>query len=107
MDELPHGTAMLKQLLGVSWRSLIVGAVADSHEFFSAEFLEEMECCSPFRFKFLRARRERLTDRQGLYAVLFDAFLEVPDGQEGKIPLPVRAHPPGALLTSSTTSLTT
>ena len=104
MDDLPHGTTMLKELLRGSWRSLIVGAVADSHEFFSAEFLEDMERCSPFRFKFLRARRERLTSRQGLYAVLFDAFLEAPDGDEGEIPCPCPRLP---VLTSSPASLTT
>ncbi len=63
-----QGTAMLKNLLRTSWRSLIVGAVADSHEFFSAEFLREMEQCSPFRFEFLRARRGRLASREGLFA---------------------------------------
>jgi hypothetical protein len=80
MDDLPNGTEMLKNLLRMSWRSLIIGAVADSHEFFSSGFLDEMERCSPFRFGFLRARRERLTTRQGLYAVLFDAFLETREG---------------------------
>ena len=40
----------------MSWRSLIIGAVANSHEFFSPAFLEEAERWSPFRFAFLRAR---------------------------------------------------
>ena len=35
MDRLPHGSETLKELLKMSWRSLIIGAVADSHEFFS------------------------------------------------------------------------
>ena len=90
MERLPNGSAMLKELLRMSWRSLIIGAVADSHACFSSEFLREAERCSPFRFQFLRARRERLASRQGLYANLFDAFLEVPDGdallpQEGPL----------------------
>jgi hypothetical protein len=60
----------------MSWRSLIVMAVAQAHEFFSPAFLAEMEQKSPFRFGFLRARQKRLAGRRGLYANLFDAFLE-------------------------------
>jgi len=88
MDDLPHGTKLLKELMKMSWRSLIIGAVANSHQFFSPAFLKEAERCSPFRFEFLRARRDRLTSRQGLYALLFDAFLEAPEGDDGEIPLP-------------------
>ena len=76
MDRLPHGDPVLKALLRMSWRSLIIRAVADSHRFFSSEFLEQAERCSPFRFEFLRSRNERLTSHQGLYANLFHAFLE-------------------------------
>ncbi len=79
MDRLPHGSAMLKELLRLSWRSLIVMAVAYSNEFFTPEFLAEAERRSPFRFEFLRARRDRLAGRQGLYATLFEAFLEPHD----------------------------
>jgi hypothetical protein len=89
MEGLPNGSAMLKDLLRMSWRSLIVGAVADSHEFFTREFLEETEGSSPFRFGFLRARRKRLTSRQGLFRTLFDAFLEAPDEDDDKLPLPM------------------
>ena len=89
MDGLPHGTAMLKELLRMSWRSLIVGAVADSHEFFSPGFIEETERSSPFRFGFLRARRERLASREGLYAALFEAFLEAPEGEDGELDLAI------------------
>ena len=88
MDGLPNGSAMLKDLLRMSWRSLIVGAVGDSHEFFTTEFVAQMERTSPFRFAFLRARRKRLTSRQGLFATLFDAFLEAPEDEIDEIPLP-------------------
>jgi hypothetical protein len=91
MDGLSHGSAMLKDLLRMSWRSLIVGAVADSHEFFSQGFLEETEKSSPYRFEFLRARRRRLASREGLYAVLFDAFLEVPEDDDLDVTLPMPA----------------
>jgi hypothetical protein len=78
MHRLPNGSQRLKNLLEMSWRSLIVGAIADAHEFFSPEFLVRAEGCSPFRFEFLRARRKRLLSKQGLYSVLFDLFVEMP-----------------------------
>lgn len=79
MDELPHGSPSFKELLKMSWRSLIIRAIADSHEFFSARFLREAEQCSPFRFEFLRARSKRLASQEGLYAALFNRFIEAPD----------------------------
>jgi hypothetical protein len=89
MDGLDHGSAMLKDLLRMSWRSLIIGAVADSHEFFTPGFVAEAERSSPFRFAFLRARRKRLASREGLYAVLFDAFLEAPEDDDLDLALPM------------------
>ena len=86
MDDLPNGTETLKKLLRMSWRSLIIGAVANSHEVFSSGFLDEAERWSPFRFEFLRTRNMRLTSRQGLYAVLFDAFLDAGEGDDGGLP---------------------
>jgi hypothetical protein len=89
MEELPEGDAMLKDLLRMSWRSLIVGAVADSHEYFSREFVAEMERSSPFRFVFLRERRKRLASREGLYTRLFEAFLETQEDEEDGLPAPL------------------
>ena len=60
IDQLPHGDPALKRLLRMSWRSLILMAVARSHRFFSREFLAEFEPASPFRFEFLRARHKKL-----------------------------------------------
>ncbi len=88
MDHLPNGSKTLKKLLRMSWRSLIIGAVANSHEFFSAGFLDEAERWSPFRFEFLRTRNQRLASRHGLYAILYDAFLDARDGDDGGLPLP-------------------
>ncbi len=76
MRELPRGTTVFKELLAMSWRSLIIGAVADSRDFFSPAFLREAEPFSPFGFDFLRARKGRLASRQGLHAKLFGALLE-------------------------------
>src|SRR6185312_99691 len=82
MDKLPNGAGTLKALLKMSWRSLIITAVAYSHEFFSTGFLKEAERCSPFRFGFLRERQARLASRQGLYTMLFDIFLESEGDEE-------------------------
>lgn len=89
MDKLPNGSRTLKDLLRMSWRSLIVGAVANSSELFSSEFLDEAERLSPFRFGFLRRRHKRLASWQGLYATLFEAMLEAPDEEDAEMPLPV------------------
>jgi len=79
MEGLPNGSTNLKKLLKTSWRSLIIRAVADSHEFFSPCFLQEAERYSPFRFDFLRRRGEGLASRQGLYSNLFNALLDSRD----------------------------
>lgn len=76
IEQLPHGDPALKHLLRMSWRSLILMAVARSHRCFSRSFLAEVEPTSPFRFGFLRARHKKLAGRRGLYKVLFESFLE-------------------------------
>lgn len=99
MDRLPNAATRLTDLLKMSWRSLIVRAIADSHHFFSTAFLAEAERCSPFRFPFLRARQQRLLGRQGLYACLFEAFLQTSESEPAGVPLPLTAavhtHLPG------------
>ncbi len=75
LEGLPAGSATLKNLLRMSWRSLIVAAVANAPEFFSPVFLRELERSSPFRFAFLQARHKKLSSRRGLYVVVFDALL--------------------------------
>jgi hypothetical protein len=107
MRALPHATPMLCTLLKMSWRSLIVEAVADIREHFSRDFLRELEATSPFRLKFLRAHHNRLRRRKGLYASLLDAVFAGQDENPGRLPAvqlgffgedavfkadPVRAH---------------
>lgn len=75
LEGLPAGSATLKNLLRMSWRSLIVAAVANASEFFSPVFLRELERSCPFRFAFLQARHEKLSSRRGLYAAVFDALI--------------------------------
>lgn len=41
--------------------------------------LVEAERLSPFRFGFPRARQERLAGSKGLYALLFNLFLRIPE----------------------------
>ncbi|HEX4036842.1 MAG TPA: hypothetical protein VHX37_02190 [Acidobacteriaceae bacterium] len=79
MEALPQSTPTLNGLLRMSWRSLILMAVAEAHEHCSAEFLRAAEEQSPFRFGFLRERREKLAGRRGLYATLFELFLTTED----------------------------
>jgi hypothetical protein len=90
MNQLPHGTQPLKDLLRMSWRSLVFMAVANSPEFFSQEFRAACEPSSPFRFGFLRTKRKRLTGRRGLYKVLFEAFLEAGETDTRGLPHPER-----------------
>jgi hypothetical protein len=89
MAELPGGTAVFKELLTMSWTSLIIGAVADSREHFSAGFLRQAEQLSPFRFDFLQKRKRRLASRQGLYAKLFGALLESSQHFDEALPSPI------------------
>jgi hypothetical protein len=75
MEHLPHASVMLKHLLTFSWRSLIIGAIAGSRQFFSARFLQEAERLSPFRFQFLNERQTRLAACRGLYSLLFESVI--------------------------------
>jgi hypothetical protein len=95
MDRLPHGEPMLKNLLRMSWRSLILMAVANAQRFFTKSFLGELESCSAFRFKFLRDRNRNLAARESLYALLFDAFVEAAPAGPSALPIPsISTQPP-------------
>jgi hypothetical protein len=69
------GLATHKALLRMSWRSLILMAVGQAHQYFTAEFVARMERFSPFRFAFLRKRREKLQGDRGLLERLFAIVL--------------------------------
>ena len=88
LDSLPCGEHALKRLMRMSWRSLILMAVARSHRFFSSAFLAQLETASPFRFGFQRARNKRLSSRRGLYKVLFETFLGCGDVDLSHLPDP-------------------
>ncbi len=86
MNRMPDGSTALKELLRMSWRNLILMAVASAPEFFSPAFLAQLDSHSPFRLDFLHAKNRKLTRRKGLYALLFEAFLEAGDGEIGELP---------------------
>jgi hypothetical protein len=93
MDRMPHGASSIKSLLRMSWRSLILMAVADVQGYCSPAFLAALEPCSSFRFGFLRERNQSLTGREALYDLLFDAFVEAAPGERSKLPIPQSALP--------------
>jgi hypothetical protein len=78
MNQFPYGTATLKNLLRISWRSITLAAIANATEFFSPAFLDEIESGTPFRFAFLRSRNNRLARRNGPFAKLFDVMIDEP-----------------------------
>jgi len=90
MEALPNGDAFLKDLLRMSWRSLIYMAVANAPEYFTPSFLAEIEPCSQFRFDFLRAKRKHMSGRQSLYKTIFDACTETGENNSNGLPDPER-----------------
>ncbi|KAA6463285.1 hypothetical protein DYQ86_08190 [Acidobacteria bacterium AB60] len=96
MDALPHGTRMHKDLLRMSWRSLVLMAVGQAQEYCTPTLLAKLEPCSPFRFGFLRARRKKLEGKSGLFQKLFQLLLASDDATPELLPSPVAraAFPP-------------
>jgi hypothetical protein len=88
MDALPHGSRTHKDLLRMSWRSLVLMAVAQAQEYFSPALVAELEPCSPFRFAFLRARRKKLEGKSGLFQRLFQLLLSSDDETAYQLPNP-------------------
>ena len=87
-DRMAHGSSALKSLLRMSWRSLILMAVADVKGYCSPEFLANLEPSSSFRFNFLGERSQQLAAREAFYSVLFEAFLEGGAGERSRLPMP-------------------
>ena len=97
LDGFSAGTAILKDLLRTSWRSIIVAAVANVPQYFNPAFLRELEGSSPFRFGFLQERREHLAGRRGLYARTFSAFVDDPQNGDSLADRAQAITMPGAL----------
>lgn len=92
MDDLPNGELFFKDLLRMSWRSLIIAAVGRAHRFFSPEFVAQMEAQSAFRFEFLRARHKILSRNNGLIQRLFRIASADKSELPTRLPQPVRQH---------------
>ena len=90
LNDFPAGSAIFKDLLRMSWRSIIVAAVACVPEYCSRAFLSELEAASPFRFGFLEERSRRLAGRRGLYSRTFNAVV---DGLQESPVAPSRRRP--------------
>lgn len=101
MDALPHGTRTHKDLLRMSWRSLVLMSVAQAHEYFTPALIAQLEPCSPFRFAFLRARRKKLEGKSGLFQKLFQILLA--GSEAGALPFssPISLVPTQALAATS------
>jgi hypothetical protein len=82
------GLATHKALLRMSWRSLILMAVGQAHQYFTPQFAARMEQFSPFRFAFLRKRREKLQGDRGLFQRLFEIVLNSEDENAAALPRP-------------------
>jgi hypothetical protein len=102
MNAFPHGTATHKQLLRSSWRSVILMAVALAHTCFTPAFLARMEPSSPFRFAFLRSRRDKLAGDRGLFHRLFKVVLNSDDQNARFLPAPQSRVPVHAESTHAT-----
>jgi len=73
MDPCRHGTASLKDLLRMSWRSLILMAVANAPAFFTPAFLANSKLLRlPLRLS--PCAQPEAHRSQSLYAFVFDAF---------------------------------
>ena len=88
IESLEQGDPALKRLLRMSWRSLILAAIARTHTLFTPGFLAEVEPASPFRFTFLRSRHKKLSGKQGLFRILFELFLNSAEIDFTSLPCP-------------------
>ena len=91
MDALPQGSATHKDLLRMSWRSLILMAVAQAHAYCTPAFLARVEPWSPFRFAFLRKRRDKLQGERGLLERLFEIVMNSKGHQATPFAVPENA----------------
>lgn len=66
----------LKEMIRMSSSMLLVWSAGAAGEFYTREYLEELERRSPFRFALLNERRKKLARWTGPLGRLFDAFLE-------------------------------
>jgi hypothetical protein len=66
----------LKEMIRMSSSMLLVWSAGAADEFYTGEYLGELQRHSPFRFALLNERRKKLARWTGPLSRLFDAFLE-------------------------------
>lgn len=89
MEELPECSSptatprlrALKELIRGSATSVLIRSAGEAGEFFSRDYLAELETHSPFRFAFLVDRRAQMARRSALLGRLFEAFLAGEDDE--------------------------
>ena len=79
-SDVPGGVQALRQLIERSSKSVLIRAAGELGESYSPGFLTELEAYSPFRFAYLRERRQQMVRRSSLMGKLFEAFLDGDDG---------------------------
>ncbi len=75
MDDLATASGIVKELLKRSSRSLLIRAAAAAGEFYSSEYLAELEIYSPVRFAFLKARQEKVDRHRAWFEAFFEALI--------------------------------
>jgi hypothetical protein len=85
MDALPDAPALNKSLLRMSSRSLVLMAMAQARTCFTPAFLARMEPSSPFRFKFLAKRKQKLNGDRGLFQRIFQILLNSENSSEASL----------------------
>jgi hypothetical protein len=58
---------------------MLIRAAGEAPDFFTHDYLAELETHSPFHFAFLNDRRKRLESRKGILNRLFESFLDGDD----------------------------
>ena len=101
MDDL-GAPLIIKQLLQRSSRSLLIRAAAAAREFYSKEYLAELETYSPVRFAFLASRQQQFDRRRAWFARAFEALVLQEDSSTGTAAVS-RPHVPDASSLSSFT----
>ena len=87
LHQLPAADCLpLRQLIQRSSLSIIIRSAGEAGEFYTPDYLQSIECHSPFRFAFLNERRAQFARRSGMLVRLFESFL-AGDEDEPAFPL--------------------
>ena len=87
LHQLPSPDCLpLRQLIQRSSLSILIRSAGEAGEFYTPEYLHDLERHSPFRFSYLNERRAQFAKRSGMLARLFESFLEG-DEDEPAFPL--------------------